>query len=83
MTNFPFTPKSDKNPTNLTFIQINPPGVQPHFNVFWQDKIYYCHSGKENFFYSSVILLSIMKMNLLHEIKKLKIDSFINTIINY
>ena len=84
LVNYPLTPKIEKGTNSLTYYQINPPGVQPHFNVFYEDREFNCVSGRDNFFYASVVLLLIMKVKFSGEaFRKLQIDEFLNMIINY
>jgi len=80
---YPLTPKIEKNSNTLLFYQISPNGVQPHFNIFFQEKIYKCKVGTDNFFNSAVVFMYIFKTKLTSKMRKSKLRDFINLIINY
>lgn len=83
LVNYPLTPREDLSPDNLCYYQTSGPGYQPHFDIFYQNKIYNCISGKDNFFYASILLLFIMKNNNNSQSKQIPIDQFLNMIINF
>jgi hypothetical protein len=83
LVNWPLEPKLEKNSKSLIMYQINPPTCEPHFNVSYEDNVYSCLSGKENFFYAAVVFMSLMKMKMSNIVNKLKIDDFITNIFKY
>ncbi len=83
LVNYPLSPISEKNSNSLIFYQINAPGSQPHFNVFYEDQCFSCIGGRENFFYAAIVFLFLMKSKMVTITKKLNVDQFLSTIIKY
>lgn len=79
--NWPLQPKLEKGSNSIMLYQINPPSTEPHFNVVFQDNLIQCYSGKENFFFSMVVFLFIMRTQFTEMMKNLHLDDFVNSII--
>jgi hypothetical protein len=73
----------EKNSNTLMLYQMNPPKCEPHFNVVFEDQMLNCIMGRENFFYSIVVFLFMMKTRLSEITKKLNLDDFVHSIIKY
>jgi hypothetical protein len=83
LVNWPLAPKMEKNSNSLILYQMNPPSCEPHFNVYYEDELYYCISGRENLFFSAVIFLYLMRLKMTNLVKKLKIDDFMASIFKF
>ena len=64
----------EKNSNTLLFYQINQPKDEPYFTIVNDDELIYCVQGRDNFFYSAVVFIFLMKEKMGNITRKLRLD---------
>ena len=83
LVNWPLAPKMEKNSNSLIIYQTNQPLLEPNFEVYYEDEVYNCLNGKDNFFFAAVIFLHLMRMRMPNVVGKLKIDDLMASIFKF